>query len=232
MLNDDSKEKDKILERLFKAENRNLELEQTVKTLNRRISLVEEQPIHRTTEQTSSKHTNCSNRSTDELITGVRDEVTRYVLSKIDSDLDKLLGQSVQTLSSPILNSDSIPDNSNHGINPSSMSQGLCMNNDNASRIQNQPTANDIVGMTHNPTQCYATPQQMPNKSVRQSTIPSQTRTTPRTQLPQHQEHLYNQSIQTPTNTQYFSKTGQPIFYTAPSNNHFLAKVRQHNRIS
>ena len=37
MLNEDAKEKSKILDRLFKAESRNCELEQTVKTLNRKI---------------------------------------------------------------------------------------------------------------------------------------------------------------------------------------------------
>lgn len=231
MLNDDSKEKEKILERLFKAENRNLELELTVKTLNRRISLLEEQPKHPMTEQASSKHSNSSNGSTDELITGVRDKVTRYVLSKIDSELDKLLGQAEQTQSSPLLSSDCIhvPDNSNRSFSPSSVSQS--MNNDNASKIQNQPNRNDIIGMTHNPTQCYATQQQMLNQNIRQSTKPSQI-TTPRTHQPQHQEHQYNHPTHTPTNTQYFSKTGQPIFYAAPSNNHFLASVSKHNQSS
>jgi hypothetical protein len=42
MLNEDAKEKSKILDRLFKAESRNCELEQTVKTLNRRIEILEE----------------------------------------------------------------------------------------------------------------------------------------------------------------------------------------------
>ena len=37
MLNEDAKEKSKILDHLFKAESRNCELEQTVKTLNRKI---------------------------------------------------------------------------------------------------------------------------------------------------------------------------------------------------
>jgi hypothetical protein len=45
MLNEDAKEKSKILDRLFKAESMNCEHEQTVKTLNRRIKFLEEHTV-------------------------------------------------------------------------------------------------------------------------------------------------------------------------------------------
>jgi septal ring factor EnvC (AmiA/AmiB activator) len=55
MINDDSKEKGKILDRLYKAEHKNLEFEQTIKTLNRRIATMESQhSIH------TSQGSNCN----------------------------------------------------------------------------------------------------------------------------------------------------------------------------
>ena len=74
MLNEDAKEKSKILDRLFKAESRNSELEQTVKTLNRRIEILEE---HMKTDHQKNIPSGVKNRetlsSTDELIKGVHE---------------------------------------------------------------------------------------------------------------------------------------------------------------
>ena len=93
MLNDDSKEREKILDRLFKAESRNNELVQTVNTLTQRISMLEG-----LTDQSSNKFqktaaNSVETNSTDELIIGLRDKVTRFVLTKIDRELDALLKQ-------------------------------------------------------------------------------------------------------------------------------------------
>ena len=81
----------KILDRLFKAESRNCELEQNVKTLNRRIETLEE---HTKTDHQKNMPSGFINRetlnSTDELINGVHEKVTRYILSKIDIEIDRL----------------------------------------------------------------------------------------------------------------------------------------------
>ena len=91
MLNEDAKEKSKILDRLFKAESRNCELEQTVKTLNRRIEILEEltKTDHQKNIPSSIRNRETLN-STDEFINGVHEKVTRYILSKIGIEIDRL----------------------------------------------------------------------------------------------------------------------------------------------
>ncbi|CAG2242705.1 metK [Mytilus edulis] len=93
-------EKTKVLDRLFKAEARNLELEQTVKTLFTRIETLE---AYKTTQgnggtihsipNTEDKVSHDST-SSDKLIVGIRDKVTNYVLGKVDEELNKLLNNS------------------------------------------------------------------------------------------------------------------------------------------
>ncbi|CAC5402563.1 unnamed protein product [Mytilus coruscus] len=121
MINDDFKEKEQILERLFKAENRNFELEQTIKTLNRRISILETQPIQQTKEPKFPPQNNCTQSSTDELIVGVRDKVTRFVLSKIDNEFDKLLSKNDHAKDNPVITDISEPMRNNSNLDqPSS----------------------------------------------------------------------------------------------------------------
>ena len=93
MINDDAKEKSKILDRLYKAETRNYELEHRVKTLNRRIELLEattSRPSQRSTPHEHNMQKHANSNSTDELISGVRDKVTKYILNKIDIEIDEL----------------------------------------------------------------------------------------------------------------------------------------------
>jgi hypothetical protein len=63
----------------------------TVKTLNRRIEILEE---HTKTDHQKNIPSGIRNRetlnSTDELINGVHEKVTRYILSKIDIEIDRL----------------------------------------------------------------------------------------------------------------------------------------------
>lgn len=89
MINDDSKEKSKILDRLYKAEHKNIEFEQTIKTLNRRIATMENQHSNHTSQDSNCNTERISNtKHTDELIIGVCDKVTKYVLNKNDKELD------------------------------------------------------------------------------------------------------------------------------------------------
>ncbi|VDI01526.1 Hypothetical predicted protein [Mytilus galloprovincialis] len=114
MMNIDLKDKEKIIERLFKAENRNFELEQTIKTLKRRISIIEVQPTQQVKETNSQRQSNCTQSSTDELVIGVRDKVTRFFLSKIDNELDKLLSNNDQTKDNPAVVTDFVEPISNN----------------------------------------------------------------------------------------------------------------------
>ncbi|CAG2239658.1 unnamed protein product [Mytilus edulis] len=82
-VNDEAKEKTRLLDRLHKAESRNLELELTIKTLSKRIDILENQGSNNST-------SNSNNSSTDDIILAVRDKVTRFVLRKVENELDKL----------------------------------------------------------------------------------------------------------------------------------------------
>ncbi|XP_071153609.1 GATA zinc finger domain-containing protein 14-like [Mytilus edulis] len=88
MLNEDMKEKTKIMDRLHKAEIRNIELENTIKTLQTRIEQI---PINSVVN--NSNPTNSQSKikeEEDELIIGMRKRVTKFVLNKIDKELNKL----------------------------------------------------------------------------------------------------------------------------------------------
>ena len=88
MLNEDMKEKTKVMDRLHKAEIRNIELENTIKTLQTRIEQI---PINSVVN--NSNPTNSQSKikeEEDELIIGMRKRVTKFVLNKIDKELNKL----------------------------------------------------------------------------------------------------------------------------------------------
>ncbi|CAC5405004.1 unnamed protein product [Mytilus coruscus] len=88
MLNEDMKEKTKIIERLHKAEIRNIELENTIKTLQTRI---EQLPMQSSTSYDKPSHVHSyNNEGDDELIIGMRKRVTKFVLGRIDNELNKL----------------------------------------------------------------------------------------------------------------------------------------------
>ncbi|CAG2248448.1 unnamed protein product [Mytilus edulis] len=96
-INENMSEKTKVLDRLFKAEARNLELEQTVKTLFTRIETLEAYKTTQGNGGTFHSIPNTENKvshdstSSDKLIVGIRDKVTNYVLGKVDEELNKLL---------------------------------------------------------------------------------------------------------------------------------------------
>jgi hypothetical protein len=72
ILNDSTSEKTKLLDRLFKAETRNLELENTVKTLYNKIETSENKPSNNTSNNENTD-------SCDELVAGIREKVTKFV---------------------------------------------------------------------------------------------------------------------------------------------------------
>ncbi|CAC5400783.1 unnamed protein product [Mytilus coruscus] len=106
-INESLSEKTKVLDRLFKAETRNLELEQTVKNLFTRIETLEAYKTTQGDGGTFHSIPNTENKfspdctSSDKLIVGIRDKVTNYVLGKVDEELNKLLNNSCDRSSNP-----------------------------------------------------------------------------------------------------------------------------------
>ncbi|VDH96185.1 Hypothetical predicted protein [Mytilus galloprovincialis] len=76
ILNENATEKTTLLDRILKAESKNIELEHTIKTLNQAI----DSKIKMKKENTS-----------DDIVVGIRDRVTKYVLTKVDQELSQLL---------------------------------------------------------------------------------------------------------------------------------------------
>ncbi|CAC5398600.1 unnamed protein product [Mytilus coruscus] len=106
-INESLSEKTKVLDRLFKAETRNLELEQTVINLFTRIETLEAYKTTQGDSGTFHSIPNTENKfspdctSSDKLIVGIRDKVTNYVLGKVDEELNKLLNNSCVRSSNP-----------------------------------------------------------------------------------------------------------------------------------
>jgi hypothetical protein len=102
MIYDDYEEKTKILDRLYKAEHRNFEFEQTIKRLNRRITIVESQQLNHTSQESTCNTQRVHNtNTTDKVSIGVRDKVTKYVLTKIYKELKILLAKECSMTNNP-----------------------------------------------------------------------------------------------------------------------------------
>ena len=87
ILNENTNDRTRLLDRLYQAETRNLELEQTLKTLNQKIENTGQKDLD--TPMGNNKE------SCDEIILGIREKITRFVLSKVDQELNKLQELSV-----------------------------------------------------------------------------------------------------------------------------------------
>ncbi|CAC5379561.1 unnamed protein product [Mytilus coruscus] len=92
MINENMKEKTNILDRLHKAEFRNLELENTIKTLYTKIESFQNRQ-----NQHPPEHQNTTSTATDNLVIGIREKVTKYVLSKVDDEMNKLQNENKNT---------------------------------------------------------------------------------------------------------------------------------------
>jgi len=90
-------EKTRILDRMYKADSRNLEMEHTVKNLQNRIEVLESRKtlqenggnFHSIPETEKEKNC-CPTRENDELVLGIREKVTRFILGKVENELNKL----------------------------------------------------------------------------------------------------------------------------------------------
>ncbi|CAG2231635.1 unnamed protein product [Mytilus edulis] len=105
ILNDKSNDKSSILDRLFKAESRNLELEQSLKTLNQCLDNSVKNQAHMDSKTTDNHK---QKQPAEDLIRGIHERVTEYVLKKVDRELSLL--QSLDTDS--LLQEKSTHDNS------------------------------------------------------------------------------------------------------------------------
>jgi chromosome segregation ATPase len=76
ILNENTNDRTQLLDQLYQAETRNLELEQTLKTLN--------QKIYNTGQKDLDTSMGNNKESCDEIILGIREKITRFVLSKVD----------------------------------------------------------------------------------------------------------------------------------------------------
>ncbi|CAG2205055.1 unnamed protein product [Mytilus edulis] len=92
MINENMKEKTNILDRLHKSEFRNIELENTIKTLYTKIESLQNKP-----NQHLPEHQSSVSKTTDDLVTGIREKVTKYVLSKVDDEINKLQNENKTT---------------------------------------------------------------------------------------------------------------------------------------
>ncbi|CAG2207875.1 unnamed protein product [Mytilus edulis] len=84
ILNDNSNDKTRILDRLFKAESRNIELEQSLKTLNQCLDSSVKNQAHKDG-KTTDKHK--QKQPAEDLIRGIHERVTEYVLKKLIGNL-------------------------------------------------------------------------------------------------------------------------------------------------
>ncbi|CAC5411733.1 unnamed protein product [Mytilus coruscus] len=92
MINENMMEKTNILDRLHKAEFRNLELENTIKTLYTKIESFQNRQ-----NQHPPEHQNTTSTATDDLVIGIPEKVTKYVLSKVDDEINKLQNENKNT---------------------------------------------------------------------------------------------------------------------------------------
>ncbi|CAC5418487.1 unnamed protein product [Mytilus coruscus] len=199
----------------------------------RRISILEAQPIQQVKEPNSPPQNNCTQSSTDELIIGVQDKVTRFVLSKIDNELDKLLSNKdhakdnpvvVSDFSEPIKNDSKVdqPSSQNTILTPTAKS--LHRDNNHFNRKQHHVNTSYTNGSEENHVQYRTTPLQISQKTEIQHTGRKQITTNP--SLQQFKPYIpLHQNLAT---SRQNCKVGQPIFYTTPneSDNHFFI----HNR--
>ncbi|CAC5377146.1 unnamed protein product [Mytilus coruscus] len=91
-VNEKLKEKTKLIEYLHQLEARNTELEQTIKTMNRKIIIFEENQNNSSlrNEKSESGNLNSHRDNSDDLLVQVRNKVTKFIVGRIENELDKL----------------------------------------------------------------------------------------------------------------------------------------------
>ena len=98
-INDESKEKTRLFDRINKLESRNTDLEKTIKTkLNKIGTLENDHEKLKHNNMTNDIHQrnlpmNDRNSSSNGLIEGVREKVTNYIFRKVDQEIDQLINK-------------------------------------------------------------------------------------------------------------------------------------------
>ena len=92
---DQDKDKQRLLEYIPKLEARNNELSQTVNTLQRRIDILEKTLVKSEIKAGNKEPQRSTARREEvgDLIIGVRERVTRFVLGRVNEQLDALENQ-------------------------------------------------------------------------------------------------------------------------------------------
>lgn len=95
MINDEIKNKTNIMDRLHKAEMKNLEMEHTISTLNRQIENLQAKSTNENSRSHNNdfQHRNNNKDESDELVVNMRNRVTKFVLQRIDNELNKMSTQ-------------------------------------------------------------------------------------------------------------------------------------------
>ncbi|CAC5419842.1 unnamed protein product [Mytilus coruscus] len=90
-VNEKLKERIKLIEYLHQLETRNIELEQTIKTMNRNVIILEENhQNHFSLRNEKSESVKLNSDNSDEILLQVRNKVTTFIVSRIENELDKL----------------------------------------------------------------------------------------------------------------------------------------------
>ncbi|CAC5416674.1 unnamed protein product [Mytilus coruscus] len=89
-LNEKLKEKTKLIEYLHQLETRNTELELTIKTMNRKIIILEENHQNNLSLRHEKSQSVKLNSHSGELLVQVRNKVTKFIVRRIENELDKL----------------------------------------------------------------------------------------------------------------------------------------------
>lgn len=87
MVNEDLREKIQIMDRLHQSEIRNIELENTIKTLYTQIENLKQRT--NVTNSDTNNRSPITNRE-DEIIIGLRNRVTKFVLNRLDKEFDQM----------------------------------------------------------------------------------------------------------------------------------------------
>ncbi|CAC5375424.1 unnamed protein product [Mytilus coruscus] len=210
-INDEAKEKTRLLDRLHKAESRNFELELTIKTMNKRIELLEN--------QNSNNCTSNNNSRTDDLILAVREklDVTANHTDKTDraENLDGLQTYRV--------------------IDESNYPNNCCRTQTQKNVMSNTQNYEHQDELTYRPQETNVTNHH--GSAVGQSRTTVQLKTTEfdhhNILIPQERQQLSKQPVPKLTNVkgpaifQYCMPpnvlAGRPMYFNAPPTGHFNA---------
>lgn len=195
MINEDLKEKIRIMDRLHQSEMRNLELENTIKTLYTQIESLQQQSSFTQNYQENRKTR--EQNGEDEIVAGLRNRVTKFVLNRIDKELNKMESSADET------------------VTIKSQCDGKKCDNSDSSELITHNNNNSLRNNRDNCTQSYKN-QQQTTSSMRDVNCKTQLfNRCYNTQSDDRQPSSYDRNIP--------NKEGQPLYYSQnPQSNSFL----------